>query len=82
VGCDIKEAMTRAEFLRSVDEILELPPGTLRGPEKLEDFPLWDSTAIISFMALADSNNRAKLAPRAIGACQTVEDLLGLAKVE
>jgi len=77
-----KGAMTRSEFLKSVDEILELPPGTLQGPEKLEDFPLWDSSAMISFMALADSNNHTKLAPRAMGACETIEDLLRLAKVE
>jgi acyl carrier protein len=74
--------MTRTEFLASVDEILELPPGTLKGPEKLEDFPLWDSTAMISFMALADSNNQTTLAPRALGACESVDDLLRLAKVE
>jgi hypothetical protein len=74
--------MTRTEFLKSIDEILELQPGTLQGPEKLEDFPLWDSTAMISVMALADSNNGTKLAPRAMGGCDTVDDLLQLAKVE
>lgn len=74
--------MTREEFLKSVDEILELSPGTLRGPEKLDDFPLWDSTAIVSFMALADSNNKTKLVPRALGNCETIDDLLRLAKVE
>jgi acyl carrier protein len=74
--------MARAEFLTSLDEILQLEAGTLQGPEKLEDFPLWDSTAIIEFMALADSNNGAKLAPRDLAACVTVEDLLSLAKVQ
>jgi acyl carrier protein len=74
--------MIRAEFLKSFAEILELEPSTLQGPEKLEDLVLWDSSAMISFMALADSNNGAKLSPRAMGACETVEDLLKLAKVE
>ena len=73
--------MTREEFLKSMDEILELAPGTLQGAEKLEDFPLWDSTAMITFMGLADSNNGTKLAPRAIGSCETVNDLLRLANV-
>ena len=73
--------MTRDEFLKSVDEILELAPGTLQGPEKLEDFPLWDSTAMMSYIALADTNNGARLAPRAMGACETVDDLLRLANV-
>ncbi|MBZ5678398.1 MAG: acyl carrier protein [Acidobacteriia bacterium] len=58
-----------------------LEPGTLQGPEKLEDFPLWDSTAMISFMALADSNNGVKLAPRDLAACEAVADLLKLASV-
>jgi len=73
--------MTQDEFLKSIDEILELGPGTLQGPEKLEDYPLWDSTAMISFMALADSYNGARLSPREISACRTVADLLRLAKV-
>jgi len=74
--------MTRDEFLLEVDRILELPAGTLRGPEKLEDFYLWDSTAMISFMALADSNGGVSLAPRELGSCMTVDDLLRVAKVE
>jgi hypothetical protein len=74
--------MTRKEFLIAVDEILELPPATLQGPEKLEDFHLWDSTAMVSFMALADTNNGVRLAPRELGSCETVDDLLRIAKVE
>lgn len=66
----------------AVDEILELSPGTLQGPEKLQDFPLWDSTAMISFMALANSNNNVRIAPRELGSCETVDDLLRVAKVE
>lgn len=74
--------MTREEFLIAVDEILELAPGTLKGPENLADFPLWDSTALISFIALADSNNNVRIAPRELGSCETVQDLLRIAKVE
>jgi acyl carrier protein len=75
--------MSREEFLKKIDEILEQAPGTLQGPEKLEDYPLWDSTAMISFMALADEHTGgATLVPRQIAACQTIDDLLGLAKVE
>jgi acyl carrier protein len=74
--------MTRKEFLIAVDEILELPRGTLRGQEKLEGYYNWDSTAVVSFMALADSNNGARIAPRDLGSCETVDDLLRIAKVE
>jgi acyl carrier protein len=74
--------MTRKEFLMALDEILELAPGTLQGPENLEDFPLWDSTSMISFIALGDSNNNVKIAPRELGSCETVDHLLRVAKVE
>jgi acyl carrier protein len=74
--------MTRKEFLMAVDEILELSPGTLQGSENLQDFPIWDSTAMISFMALANSNNNVRIAPRDLGPCETVDDLLRVAKVE
>jgi acyl carrier protein len=74
--------MTREEYLSKIDETLELAPGTLQGPEKLEDYPFWDSTAMISFMALADEHNGSRLSPKQIAACQTVDDLLQLAKVE
>jgi hypothetical protein len=74
--------MMREEFLMEVDRILELPLGTLQGPEKLEEYYLWDSTAMISFMALADSNTGVRIAPRDLGSCETVDDLLRVAKVE
>lgn len=74
--------MSREEFLKKLDETLELPPATLQGPENLDDYPLWDSTAIITFMALADEHNGSRLTPRQIAACQSVNDLLQLAKVE
>jgi hypothetical protein len=74
--------MTRAEFLQSLDELLELPPGSLQGDEKLEGLEQWNSMAMIGFMALADSNNGVTLSPRQIVTCSTVSDLVALAKVE
>jgi hypothetical protein len=74
--------MTRAEFLRSFDTILELPEGTLNGSEKLEDLENWNSMAMIDFIALADTNNNVKLSARQIASAETVADLLQLAKVD
>jgi acyl carrier protein len=73
--------MNASDFLKQLDEILELSPGTLSGPENLDDFPLWDSTAIISFMALTDSNG-TRLSPKEVAACRTVNDLLRIARVQ
>ena len=74
--------MSRTEFLKALDELLQLPSGTLTGTEKLEDLENWDSVAMIEFIALADTNNQAKLAARELARCQTVSELLTLAKVE
>ena len=74
--------MTRNEFLSQMDEILDLPPGTLRGNEKLEDLKNWDSTSLITFIAMAESTNGVSISPGEIVTCSTVADLLKLAHVE
>lgn len=74
--------MNRQEFLVQLDEILGLKPGTLRGDEKLEDLKNWDSTALISLIVVAESNNNVPIAPDQVVGCSTVADLLRLAQVE
>jgi hypothetical protein len=74
--------MTRTEFLLEMDEILDLPAGTLRGHEKLEDLQNWDSTSLITFIALAETNNGVSVSPGQIVTCSTVADLLRLAQAE
>jgi hypothetical protein len=74
--------MTRTEFLKSFDTILELPEGTLNGTETLESLENWDSLTMIDFIALADTNNGVKLATMQIAKSETVADLLKLAKVD
>ena len=73
--------MTREEFLLQMDEILDLSPGTLKGHEKLEDLKNWDSIALISLIALADTNIGVPIAPDQVVGCSTVADLLRLAHV-
>jgi acyl carrier protein len=74
--------MNRQEFLKQLDEILGLKPGTLRGDEKLEDLKNWDSTALISLIVVAEANNNVPIAPDQVVGCSTVADLLRLAQVE
>jgi acyl carrier protein len=74
--------MTREEFLLQIDEILDLKPGTLRGGEKLEDLKNWDSTALISLIAIAEEQNGVPISPDQVVGCTTVADLLRLARVE
>jgi len=74
--------MTREEFLLELDEVLELPRGTLKGPEKLEALEQWNSVAMMGFIALADTNNGVRISPREIVNCVAIEDLLKLAKAD
>lgn len=73
--------MTREEFLAQLDELLELPAGTLKGDEKLEDLERWDSLAMVSFIALADEHCNMRLSPRQFVTCNTVNDLVQLAGI-
>jgi acyl carrier protein len=74
--------MTREEFLLEMDEILGLRAGTLRGNEKLEELERWDSTALISLIVLAETNNSAQISPEQVVGCSTVADLLRMAQVD
>jgi acyl carrier protein len=73
--------MTREEFLSEMDDILGLRVGTLRGDEKLEELQNWDSTALVSLIALAETANDANISPDQVVGCSTVADLLRLAGV-
>jgi acyl carrier protein len=73
--------VTRQEFLTQLDELLELPAGTLKGDEKLEELEHWDSLAMVSFIALADEHCNMRLSPRQFVTCNTVNDLVQLAGI-
>jgi len=70
--------MNRTETLALLEELFELPAGTLTGKESLPDLGKWDSTAMLGFMALADEHFGLTLSPRRFASCATVDDLLAL----
>ena len=70
--------MTREEFFLSLDELLELEPGTLKGAERLTDLESWDSLSVVSFMGLAKARFNITLPAKGIAACQSVDDLFAL----
>jgi acyl carrier protein len=74
--------MTSAEFLLQMDEILGLRAGTIQGLEKLDELENWDSLALISFIAMAQSNSGVNISPHQILNCSTVADLLRVAQVD
>ena len=70
--------MNRKDFLLALDEMLELDPGTLQGPEVLKEIDSWDSLAVISFIALADEKFNVVVEGEKLAAARTVDDLLAL----
>jgi acyl carrier protein len=74
--------MTHNEFLREMEEILGLNPGTLKGHEKLEDLENWDSTALVSLIAVAESRSNTEITLDQVVSCSTVADLLRLVSLE
>jgi sugar transferase EpsL len=70
--------MTKADFLNKFEEIMEMEAGSLTGNERLADLGGWDSLKVVEFLALADEQFSLAIAPKAIAACRTVEDLRAL----
>ncbi len=68
--------MTRQVFLTKLDSLLELDPGTLKGPEELTSIVTWDSLALMSFIALVHREFAVRLPGKQIATCKTVDDLL------
>lgn len=71
-------ALNTTDFYRKLDEVLDLPPGTLKGGEALSGFDGWDSMAMLGFIALVDENYAVTIPAKRIPACRTVDDLAGL----
>ena len=71
--------MNRTEYLRQLDELLELEPGTLQGDETLEDLDGWGSLAVLGYMAVVNENYGFIVSPTQINSCLKVSDLLDLA---
>jgi acyl carrier protein len=70
--------MQAEAFLREIEATIELPEGSLKGDERLEDIPEWDSLAVISFIALVDEKLGLAVDGEALANAETVADLLAL----
>jgi acyl carrier protein len=70
--------MDNNAFYSKLAELMELSDGAISGSSVLADIPEWDSVAVISFIAMADSDYSATVPPERIARCRTVDDLAGL----
>jgi acyl carrier protein len=67
-----------AEFCAKLEDILEMPNGSIEALDRLENLKAWDSMAIMLFIAMADEQFHLSLDVSKIQACKTVQDLAGL----
>jgi acyl carrier protein len=70
--------MNENEFYGYLEELLEVPAGSIAGETALKDLEAWDSLAVISFIAMVDSNYGLTLPAKRIAAAVTVNDLAAL----
>jgi len=71
-------SVTKAEFYSTLDDILELEPGTIRGDETLKSLPTWDSLAVVNYIATCNGLFGVVLAGDRVKATRSVEDLVAL----
>lgn len=48
--------MTQEQKIEKLEEIMELDEGVLKVTDNLEDYDEWDSIAILSYIAMMDSD--------------------------
>jgi acyl carrier protein len=68
----------RDAFYLKIDDLLELPGGSVKGSTALEDVEEWDSLAVISFIAMVDTDFGISLPAKSITACRKIDDLADL----
>jgi acyl carrier protein len=71
--------MTRNEFHRLIEQVIEADPGTIKGGEMLANIPAWDSMAVIGFIAMLDKHLGITVPASSIMEARSIEDLTKLA---
>lgn len=70
--------MTKCEFLRLLENQLELPEDSLTESQALADVESWDSMSAVLFIALADERLGLTLGGNQVAQARTLDDLLSL----
>jgi acyl carrier protein len=70
-------SVTKAEFYATLDDILDLPAGTITGGEQLKELT-WDSLAIVSYIAACNGLFGIVLSGEKVKATRSIADLMGL----
>ena len=70
--------MTKRDFLRRLEDILETDEGSIKSEDALTNLKGWDSLAILVFMSMVDEEFGVTLSPQNLARSRTVEDLMHL----
>jgi acyl carrier protein len=70
--------MNEQEFIASIEELLEIDPGSISLETQLDSLEQWDSLAFVSFLALADSKYGVRVTPTELRASKSIADLMKL----
>ena len=65
-------------FCAKLDEVLDVPPGTVQPGQALDQLEGWDSVAVLAFIAMADTEYGVTVPAKEIPQCRTVDDLANL----
>jgi len=71
--------MSSNELLRRIEEIANMDPDALHGPEPLEDLADWDSLAVLSVISMFDKEFGLVVPADRLHECRTVDDVIALA---
>jgi acyl carrier protein len=68
--------MDKTEFYSELEELLQMPQGSIRGDLQLNKVSHWDSLALVSFIVLAETKYGVPLKPIQVEKSETVADLI------
>ena len=68
----------KENFCRKMDQLLNIPAGSVKEQQELKALKNWDSLTVLEFIVLADTDYSSDLQPADIASCKTVGDLAQL----
>jgi acyl carrier protein len=70
--------MTKSEFLKEIDEIVQADSGATAMADRLDALKGWDSMAVVMFISMVDEKLDMSLDVPMLAACVTVADLAAI----
>ena len=72
------KTVTEPQFLRSLEELFELPASSLNSSMRLEEIPNWGSLTFLGLLAFVDEELEATITPKQFQQCNTIADVINL----